>query len=188
MDASRFCLSESRRAGGTRALAEGPGDRAAVRLSDHELDDRHLDRGGGSHRLRAACDPEDDAGAGGRTELPGMARRESLRAARKHHRPAPGRADVLVLRDHLHFHSRHQLGRPPARRRHDRVGPPDRRGLHDRSAAVSWRQRRPQHDARDGADVLRALDCLGAAGSRRSRDGQGALCAQGGNDGTAQAC
>ena len=158
---SRPCLSESRRAGGTRPPADGGGDRAAVRLSDHELHGRHLDRGGGSHRLRTACDAEDDAGAGGRTELSGVDRRESLRAARKHHRPAPGRADVLVLRDDLHLHSRHQLGRPRARRRHHRVGPPDRRGLQDRSAALSRRQRRPQHDARDGADVLRALDLSG---------------------------
>ncbi len=55
----------------------------------------------------------------------GVARRKPVRAAREHHRPAPGRADVLVLRDDLHLHSRRQLDRPGSRRRHDRVGTPD---------------------------------------------------------------
>ena len=37
-------------------------------------------------------------------------------------------------------------------------------------AAVPRRQRGPEPDAGDGADLLRALDRVGAAGSRRARD------------------
>ena len=41
-------------------------------------------------------------------------------------------------------------------------------GFVDRAAAAPRRQRRPQHDAGDGAGVLRLLDRLGASGSRRA--------------------
>ena len=51
--------------------------------------------------------------------------------------------------------------------------------LRHRAAAVPRRQRRSQHDAGDGAGVLRLLDRLGAAGSRRRRHAQGAVRAEG---------
>ena len=82
---------------------------------------------------------------------------------------APGRADVLVLRHDLHLHPRRQLGRAASRRRHHRLGPPDGRRLRRRAAALPRRQRRSQPDAGDGAGVLRLLDRVGAAGSRRAR-------------------
>ena len=58
-----------------------------------------------------------------------------------------------------------------------------RRGVHDRSAVAPRGQCRPQHDAGDGAGVLRLLDRLGAPGNRTGRGGQGALCAEGRDDG-----
>ena len=77
------------------------------------------------------------AGSGRRPELSRMAGRKPLRPAREHHRPAPGRADVLVLRHHLHLHPRRQLDRPDSRRRHHRLGPSHRRRLRRRATACS---------------------------------------------------
>ena len=122
--------------GRARSLAESRGDRATLRLSDHELHGRHVDRGAGPHRLCASRHAEDDGSAGRRAEPAGVARGNALRAARWHPRPAPGRADVLVLCDHLHLHSRRQLGRSPPRRRHDRMGPSDGPRLQGRSAVA----------------------------------------------------
>ena len=68
------------------ACRRRPSRSHALRLPDHELDGRHVDRGAGPDRLRAGRDAEDDAGSGRRPELSGVARREPLRAAREHHR------------------------------------------------------------------------------------------------------
>ena len=68
------------------------------------------------------------------TQVPGGAQNflewlveSSLRPAREHHRPAPGRAHVLVLCHHLHLHPGRQLVRSDSRRRHDRLGASHRR-------------------------------------------------------------
>ena len=66
----------------------------------------------------------------GASELSGVAGRRSVRLPRGNHRSPPGQADVLVLRLHLHLHSRRELDRPHPGRRHDRLGPSDRRWLH----------------------------------------------------------
>ena len=113
----------------TRPVAECADDRAPVWISGDELDARHLDRRGRPDRVRAARDPPDVAGSRRRAELPGVDRRGALRVAREHHRPPPGRQDVLVLRNGLHLHPRGQLDQPPARRGHDRLGPRDRARL-----------------------------------------------------------
>ena len=130
------CL-RSRRTSGTRPVAEGRRDRQALRLPDHEFHGRDVDRRRGPHRVRPARDATHDAGSGRRAELPGMAGGEPLRPAREHHRPAPGRADVLVLCHHLHLHSRRQLGRPDSGRRHDRLGASDRRMASSSSSRCS---------------------------------------------------
>ena len=87
--------------------------------------------------------------------------------------------DVLVLRHDLHLHPRRQLGRAASRSWHHRLGPPDGGRLRRRSTALSRRQRRSQPDAGDGARLLRVLDRLGAAGSRRARHRHRALRPEG---------
>jgi F-type H+-transporting ATPase subunit a len=51
-------------------------------------------------------------------ELPGMAHRRSVRLSRRSYWPTVGQADILVLCDHLHFHSVGELVWPPSRRWH----------------------------------------------------------------------
>ena len=49
--------------GEPRAAAGGGRDRTALRLPDHELHGRHVDRGGGPHRVRSSRDPQHEPGA-----------------------------------------------------------------------------------------------------------------------------
>ena len=97
----------------------------------------------------------------------------------KHHRPAPGQADVLVFCHGFHFHSFRQLGGPHSRGRHDRVGTSDRPRFRRRSTLVSRGECRSQHDTRHGPRFLRLLDCLGVAGSGSGWIPQGVICTQG---------
>ena len=160
---STFMLSLSDTCG-TRPLAEGGRDRrgrsafrSPTRWSSRGSSPIGLDRSSRQLATRRM------------TQVPGGAQNflewlieGALRPAREHHRPAPGRADVLVLRHHLHLHPRRELDRPHARRRHDRLGPPDaREGFIDRPAALARRQCRSQPDAGDGADLLRAAGSSG---------------------------
>ena len=83
----------------------------------------------------------------------------------------------------LHLHPRRQLDRSRPGRRHDWVGPSDAARLHGRSAAASRGERRSQHDAGDGAGVLRLLDRVGASGNRSAAACSRSSCAEGRNDG-----
>ena len=115
MSAFDACRLRAVAARGARASAEGRRNRPALRLSDHELDGGHVDRRHRPHRLRPDRDAPDDAGSRRGAELSRVADREPLQPARKHHRRAPRRADVLVLRHDLHLHPRRQLGRAASR-------------------------------------------------------------------------
>ena len=117
----------------------------------------------------------------GRAELSGVARRKPLRAAREHHRRAPGRKTFWFFATIFIFIlAANWIGLFPG------VGTigwghQTAHGFVDRSAAVPRRQRRSQPDAGDGAGLLRVLDRLGASGDRPRRRRQGAVRAQGRN-------
>ena len=151
-----------RRTGVARPAAEGRRARPSLRLPDHQLDGRDLDRRARADRLRAGGDAEDDGGPGRSPESPRVARREPLRAAREHDRPPPRRTDLLVLRHGLHLHPRRELDQPLPGRRHDRLGSGHRARLRRAAAALPRRERGSQPDAGDGPGVLRLLDLLGA--------------------------
>ena len=94
----------------TRPVAKRGDDRAAVWVPGDELDARHLDRRARPDRVRAAGDAADVEGSRRRAELPRVDRRGALRVAREHHRPPPGRQDVLVLRDRSSSSSSRRTG------------------------------------------------------------------------------
>ena len=123
--------------GGTRPVSKGRRDRPSLRIPHHEFDGRQLDCGGGVDRLCPGRNTGHETGARRSAESLGMARRRSVRFSGKHHRPASGQADLLVLCHRVHFHSVRELGWPHPRGRHDRVGTSDPRGFRDRSTASS---------------------------------------------------
>ena len=131
----------------------------------HQFDGRELDRGGGVDHLCPGRNAGHETCSRRSAESPGMARRGSVRFSGKHHRPAPGQADVLVSCHDFHFHSVRQLGGPHSRGRHDRVGTSDPPRFRGRSTALPRGECRSQPDARHGPRFLRLLDHLGAAGS-----------------------
>ena len=123
-----YSRSRLRRGGGAWPLAEGRRDRAAVRLSRSPT---RWSSPGSSRSLlivfaqiatRSMSDVPDGA-----AELPRVAGRGSLRASSRASSGAH-----LVKRTFwffaidLHLHPRRELDRPDPRRRHDRLGPPDR--------------------------------------------------------------
>ena len=171
---------------GAPPVAESCGDRATLRLPDHQFHGGYVDRRARPHRVCSGGHPEDDPGAQRRTEPVRMAGGEPLRAAREHHGPHLVQRTFWFFATHLHLHPRRQLGRPHSRRRHHRVGTSDVARLRDRSAVLPRRQRRPQHDAGDGAGVLRLLDRVGASGNRPGGRAQGTVRAQGRNDRAAE--
>ena len=109
-----------------------------------------------------------DAGPERRAELAGVARRGPLRAAREHHRPRTWSSGRSGSSRPSSSSSSPPTGSASCRasaRSGGAIRPTH--GFAIDQPLLPRRQRRSQPDAGDGAGVLRLLDRLGAAGSRR---------------------